>query len=140
MKPAWEELGTKYEASSSVLIGDVDCTEHQDVCSKYGVQGYPTIKYFTQGSTEGEAYNGGRDIDQLTTFVKDTLEVKCDVKSQEGCTDKEKAFITKMQEAGAEKIAAQSARLQAMKGNSMAAELKEWLFQRINILAQLEAA
>lgn len=46
MKQAWEDLGTEYEASASVLIGDVDCTVHSGVCSKHGVQGYPTIKYY----------------------------------------------------------------------------------------------
>lgn len=138
MKPAWEELGSKYAASSSVLIGDVDCTEHQELCSTYGVQGYPTIKYFKEGNTEGEAYNSGRDIESLTKFVVDELEVKCSVSTLEGCTDKEKGFIEKMKDAGAEKIAAQSTRLNGMTGNSMAPELKQWLFQRINILAQLQ--
>ena len=40
------EVFLQYEASSSVLIGDVDCTVHSDVCSKHGVSGYPTIKYY----------------------------------------------------------------------------------------------
>jgi hypothetical protein len=29
MKQAWEDLGTEYESSSSVLIGDADCTVEQ---------------------------------------------------------------------------------------------------------------
>lgn len=33
MKPAWDELGELYAASSSVLIGDVDCTaEGESLC------------------------------------------------------------------------------------------------------------
>jgi protein disulfide-isomerase A6 len=34
MKPAWDELAEIYSASSSVLIGDVDCTadESKDLC------------------------------------------------------------------------------------------------------------
>jgi protein disulfide-isomerase A6 len=34
MKPAWDELGDVYASSSSVLIGDVDCTdsESEAVC------------------------------------------------------------------------------------------------------------
>ncbi|KAJ1477926.1 thioredoxin-like protein [Baffinella frigidus] len=46
IKPFWEELGTEYESSSSVIIGDVDCTVETGLCSKQGVSGYPTIKYF----------------------------------------------------------------------------------------------
>ena len=52
MKQAWEDLGTEYEASASVLIGDVDCTVHSGVCSKHGVQGYPTIKYYKASLTD----------------------------------------------------------------------------------------
>jgi len=46
MKQDWENLGSEYEASSSVVVGDVDCTVHSTVCSKHGVSGYPTIKYY----------------------------------------------------------------------------------------------
>ena len=47
MKPAWDSLMREYEGHPSVLIGDVDCTQHQDLCSDMGVGGYPTIKYWT---------------------------------------------------------------------------------------------
>ena len=47
MKPAWDSLMREYEGHPSVLIGDVDCTQHQDLCSDMGVGGYPTIKYYT---------------------------------------------------------------------------------------------
>ena len=96
MKQAWEDLGSEYEASSSVLIGDVDCTVHSGVCSKHGVQGYPTIKYYKDGDKEGQSYNGGRTIDALKSFTADTLEVKCQVADPKGCSDKEKKFIETM--------------------------------------------
>ena len=66
MKQDWEDLGSEYEGSSSVLIGDVDCTVHSGLCSKHGVQGYPTIKYYKDGDKNGESYNGGRSKDALT--------------------------------------------------------------------------
>jgi len=73
MKQAWEELGTDFADSSTVLIGDVDCTQHQAVCSGQGVRGYPTIKYYKNGVTEGEKYSGGRSKDALKSFVDTTL-------------------------------------------------------------------
>ena len=47
MKPAWDALGDLYSSSSTVIIGDVDCTADnaKELCEKYGVQGFPTIKH-----------------------------------------------------------------------------------------------
>jgi thioredoxin-like negative regulator of GroEL len=77
MKPAWDQLGDEYASSSSVVIADVDCTVEQDLCGKYDVKGYPTIKYFTaETDPKGADFQGGRDYDGLKKFVVDTLEVK----------------------------------------------------------------
>mmetsp|Transcript_6165 Transcript_6165/g.16944 ORF Transcript_6165/g.16944 Transcript_6165/m.16944 type:complete len:144 (-) Transcript_6165:430-861(-) len=139
MKPAWDALGTEYADSSSVIIGDADCTQHQDLCSKHGIQGYPTIKYFKQGE-EPESYNGGRDLESLKKFVADNLEVGCQVDDPSGCDDKETAYIEKMKAKDASELSAQLKRLQGMKGKSMKPALKKWLHQRINILSQLADA
>ena len=71
------QLGSTYDGSSSVVIGDVDCTVHSDLCQKYGVRGYPTVKYFTtETGQDGADYQGGRDIASLKKFTADTLEVR----------------------------------------------------------------
>merc|ERR1719446_716034 len=76
MKPAWDQLSKAFESSKTAIIGDVDCTadENKDLCSKYGVRGYPTIKYFT-GSTDpmGDKYEGGRTFDDLKKFADEKL-------------------------------------------------------------------
>lgn len=139
MKPAWDSLATEYEASSSVIIGDADCTVHKDICSQYGVQGYPTIKYFTAETDEkGDSYSGGRDLDSLKKFVTDKLEVKCDVAAPDGCSDKEKKFIETFKAKSAEDVQKQVDRLTKMSGGKMKSDLKQWLNQRLNILKQLQ--
>ena len=47
-----------------VMFAAMDCTEHQDVCSKYGVSGYPTFKYISYGKNE-QPYTGGREVHKL---------------------------------------------------------------------------
>jgi len=139
MKPAWDQLMDEFESSSSVVVGDVDCTVETDLCSEYDVSGYPTIKYFTPETDEkGDSYNGGRDFDALKAHVVDNLEVKCQADSGEGCTDKEKGYIEKMKAKGADDIQKQFDRLDGMKGGKMAKEQKQWLMQRYNILSQLK--
>ena len=38
----------------------VDATEEAELGTKFGVQGYPTLKWFVDGELSGD-YNGGRD-------------------------------------------------------------------------------
>jgi len=40
MKPAWDQLGDEFAGSSSVLIGDADCTgTGEELCSTFGIKG-----------------------------------------------------------------------------------------------------
>ena len=138
MKPDWDKLGSAYEGSS-VIIGDADCTKEQELCSEYGVQGYPTIKYFTaETGKDGADYQGGRDYDSLEKFVEDTLAKSCEVDNQENCDEKEVKYITKMQGKGAEAVSKQLERLTKMKNGKMKPELKAWLNKRLAILTQLD--
>jgi len=139
MKPAWDQLGDEYKDSTSVVIGDADCTASgKELCDANEVRGYPTIKYFTgETGPKGEDYSGGRSFDDLKKFVVDSLEVKCLVDNDEGCSDKEKEFMGKWKAKPADDLKKQLDRLNGMKGGSMTPELKKWLNQRIGILKQL---
>lgn len=139
MKPAWDQLGDEYAASSSVLIGDADCTgSAKDLCDEHEVRGYPTIKYFSaETGPKGADYSGGRSFDDLKKFVEETLEVKCLLDNKDGCSEKEKEFMDKWTAKSADEVKAQVERLQGMSGGSMKPDLKKWLVQRLNILKQL---
>eukprot|EP00659_Diplonema_papillatum_P012048 gene12048-18611_t len=138
MAPAWSDLGTEY-AGSNVIIGDVDATIHSELGSKYGVSGYPTLKYFTQETgTEPQDYNGGRSLDDLDTFVKDKLLVKCSVETTEGCTDKEKEYINRMKTKDYEEVDKQHHRLSTQNPAHLKAQLRGWRAQRLHILTELK--
>lgn len=104
-----------------------------------------TLKFFKDGNTEGESYQGGRGLEQLFRFAEEELDKKCVVGTEEemndeksNCSDKEKEFARKMRSKTTEEIKIQIARLDKMKGGSMKPELKSWIFQRLHILAGLE--
>jgi len=138
MKPAWDQLGDEYKDSSSVVIGDADCTASgKSLCDANDVRGYPTIKYFNAEYPSGTDYSGGRTYDALKAFTSENLEAKCLVDNTEGCTDKEKEFMEKWKGKAADEIKSQLTRLQGMTGGSMKPDLKKWLTQRIAILKQL---
>ncbi|XP_058077566.1 protein disulfide-isomerase like 2-1 [Magnolia sinica] len=69
LAPEYEKLGASFKKAKSVLIGKVDCDDQKNLCSKYGVSGYPTIKWFPKGSLEPKKYEGARTAEALTEYV-----------------------------------------------------------------------
>jgi protein disulfide-isomerase A6 len=138
MKPAWDELSDLYAASSKVVVADVDCTVHNDLCGEHGVQGYPTIKYYTSESPDGESYSGGRDLDSLKSFVEENLSAKCDVSTLDDCDDKQKKYIEKMKAKSAGERTKELERLKSMSDTSVAADKKAWMAQRTALLKEMQ--
>lgn len=87
MKPDWDKLGDKYASSTSVVIGDVDCTADnaKDVCSRFGVRGYPTIRTFT-GNPMGDDYKGGRTFEDLDKHVAENMGPSCGPDNKDLCS------------------------------------------------------
>jgi len=93
MKPDWDSLAATYANSDKVLVADVDCTgEGEPLCSRFGVEGFPTIKVFNPPDEEGEDYEGGRDLAALEEFAK-TLGPGCSASALENCSDEQKAEL-----------------------------------------------
>jgi len=114
MKPAWEQLEKSFEGNNGVAIVDVDCTldTNKDLCSKYGVRGYPTIKYFTDSTDPmGDKYEGGRDFDALKKFCDENLGPSCSSANLELCNDEQKAHIKKFTDMSPEERDAEVKRL-----------------------------
>lgn len=56
----------------AVPLAKVDCTNEEggkDICSEYGVSGYPTLKIFKSGEFAQE-YQGPRDADGIAKYMK----------------------------------------------------------------------
>lgn len=114
MKPAWDQLTAEFEGNNDVVIADVDCTldDSKNLCSKYGVRGYPTIKYFTASTDPmGDKYEGGRDFDSLQEFASENLGPSCGPDNLDLCSEEDKQKIAKyqaMDEAELQKIVDES--------------------------------
>jgi len=70
LAPEYEKAATALlNADPAVPIAKVDCTANTEVCGKYGVSGYPTLKIFRNGEV-AEDYNGPRDADGIIKVMK----------------------------------------------------------------------
>jgi protein disulfide-isomerase A6 len=84
---------------SKAVIADVDCTADsgKGLCEKFGVQGYPTIKYWNKDTADdGEKYEEAREYAKLKKFVKSMSKDPCNLETQENCNKKEKTFIEEL--------------------------------------------
>jgi len=69
LAPDWDKLGLAFQNEPNVVIAKVDADAHRSVGEKYGVTGFPTLKFFPAGNKEPEAYEAGRDLDTLVAQV-----------------------------------------------------------------------
>merc|ERR1712216_336936 len=83
-----------------------DCTsDGQGMCQKYGVKGYPTIKYFMSGDKRGKDYQGGRDFNALRQFAEQALnKPTCNAVTLKNCLPNELTFIEKNKDKTLEEI------------------------------------
>lgn len=56
---------------ADVVVAKVDADAHRELGARFGVKGFPTLKWFAKGSSaqEPEDYNGGRTLEDLSAFI-----------------------------------------------------------------------
>ncbi|CAH1173804.1 unnamed protein product [Phaedon cochleariae] len=72
LAPEWTKAAT--ELKGKVKLGAIDATANPEKSEKYGVQGYPTIKYFAAGSKKSPLdYDGGRSSIDIVNWAVEKL-------------------------------------------------------------------
>jgi len=70
-KPDYAKVAASFADESSVAIVSIDADKYKDLGSRYGVSGFPTLKFFAKGSTEAEDYSKGRTAQDVVSFIND---------------------------------------------------------------------
>mmetsp|Transcript_25751 Transcript_25751/g.58636 ORF Transcript_25751/g.58636 Transcript_25751/m.58636 type:complete len:129 (+) Transcript_25751:234-620(+) len=93
----------EYKDDATKLVADVDCTaEGKDLCSKFEVKGYPTIKY--GDPTDMQSYEGGRSLEDLKKFAEESLGPSCGPSNLDLCSEDVKAKFQKFMAMSAGKL------------------------------------
>jgi len=70
LAPHWAKAAKQLKGK--VKLGAVDATVHQALAQRYGIQGYPTIKYFKAGKKGSpEDYDGGRTASDIVAWAEE---------------------------------------------------------------------
>ncbi|KAH9871448.1 hypothetical protein IAQ61_005627 [Plenodomus lingam] len=83
LAPIYEELAGAFQhASDKVSVAKVDADAHKDLGKRFGVTGFPTLKWFDGKSDKPADYDGGRDLDSLAKFITEKSGVKPKIKAK----------------------------------------------------------
>ncbi|KAJ1642233.1 protein disulfide-isomerase precursor, partial [Dispira simplex] len=70
-----KKLAPEYEKAATALkpkgipLAKVDCTTEENLCSKYGVKGYPTLLTFRKGQDEPSKYEKARNEQGIVSYL-----------------------------------------------------------------------
>lgn len=67
LAPTWQKVQERL-GDSSIVVGKLDCTAHQDLATRYAIRGFPTIKLFRSG--RGIDYEGAREENAIVNWAK----------------------------------------------------------------------
>ena len=82
LAPTYEKVATVFKQEEGVVIANLDADAHKALGEKYGVSGFPTLKFFPKDNKAGHDYDGGRDLDDFVSFINEKSGTSRDSKGQ----------------------------------------------------------
>ncbi|KAK9692054.1 hypothetical protein RND81_09G238100 [Saponaria officinalis] len=69
LAPTYEKVATAFKSEGDVVIANLDADKYKDLAKKYGISGFPTLKFFPRNNKEGLDYDSGRKLDDFVSFI-----------------------------------------------------------------------
>jgi protein disulfide-isomerase A6 len=105
LEPHWKAAAS--ELKGKVKLGALDATVHTAIANKFGIRGFPTIKFFGAGEKsfeDAQEYDGGRTTNDIVQWASakaaDNLpppelkQATSQAVVEEACTDKQLCIVT----------------------------------------------
>jgi len=71
LAPVYEKVAQTFKSESKCVVARVDADSEKDLGSRFGVSGFPTIKFFSKTNKDGEEYSGGRSEQDFIDFLNE---------------------------------------------------------------------
>lgn len=103
LKPHWESAAKSLKGK--VKLGALDATVHNTISSRFGIRGFPTIRYFPAGVKSGEAeeYDSGRTSAEIVAWAlekaatnmpaPEVKELVSDAVAKDACSERQLCVI-----------------------------------------------
>ena len=73
LAPHYTRLAEYFKGDDRIIIADINADQYREMLGRYGIRGYPTIKFFKRGSTNGEDANCGHYFEAMRDYVNRRL-------------------------------------------------------------------
>ncbi|KAL7266548.1 hypothetical protein RUND412_010903 [Rhizina undulata] len=83
LAPVYEQLADSFASQKDkVTIAKVDADDHKSLGKRFGVSGFPTLKWFDGEADTPIAYDSKRDLESLQTFVTEKSGIRVKAKKE----------------------------------------------------------
>ncbi|KAJ6261967.1 Thioredoxin [Drechslerella dactyloides] len=76
LAPIYEKVASAFVREPSVVVAEMDCDSpgSKATCEQYGIQGYPTLKFFAAAHGDVSTYEGGREEVAIIDYLNEHAE------------------------------------------------------------------
>jgi len=71
LEPVYDKVGATFANEQNCVVAKVDADSEKDLKTRFGISGFPTIKFFSKTNKEGEKYQGGRSEENFIDFLNE---------------------------------------------------------------------
>lgn len=71
LAPVYESVAATFKSESKCIVAKVDADSEKELGSRFGISGFPTIKFFSKTNKDGEDYSGGRSEQSFIDYLNE---------------------------------------------------------------------
>lgn len=71
LAPTYEKVAETFKSEANCIVAKVDADSEKTLGSRFGISGFPTIKFFSKTNKDGEEYSKGRSEQDFIDFLNE---------------------------------------------------------------------